>query len=153
MGEKLQCTRHPNQVQALGMAVNLLRNVKPFSAYAFGPFISNLMGQIRRRHYVFTLQGKQVVGYAGWALCDPEIAEAWLERRRMPSYEECVDGECWIGLTFYAASREVCFFQARHIRNLYPGCKVVFRRDYGERRRGTRLSNRAAQGSEAESRP
>ncbi len=153
MGDKLQCTRHPNQVQALGMAVNLLRNVEPFSAYAFGPFVSNLMGQIRRRHYVFTLPGKRVVGYAGWALCDPEVAEAWLERRRTPSYEECVDGECVVFLTFYTATPEAFKFQARYLRNLYPNRKVTWRRDYGDRRRGVRVVNRAAQGSGAESRP
>ncbi len=58
------------------MAVNLLRHTEPFSTYAFGPFAGNLMGQIKRKHYVFTLEGKRVLGYAGWALCDPEIAEA-----------------------------------------------------------------------------
>ena len=133
------------------MAVNLLRFVEPFSTYAFGPFAGNLMGQIKRGHYVFTLQAKRVVGYLGWALCDREVATAWLDQRSMPSFEECEDGECWVGLTFHAVTREACFFQSRHVRRLYPNCEVMWRRDYGDRRRDARLANVGAYGKVRES--
>jgi len=123
------------------MAVNLLRRMEPFSSYAFGPFAGNLMGQITRKHYIFTLQGNHVVGYAGWALCAPEVAEAWLAERYLPKYEECVDGASWVGLTWYSEDDRVCRQQARHIRGLYPNRKALWRRDYGDRRRGARVVN------------
>ncbi len=140
-GGKLECRRHSSDIHALGMAVNLLRHTAPFSSYAFGPFAGNLMGQIKRQHYVFTLQGKRVLGYAGWALCDPEVAEAWLEGRYMPTFEECEKGACWVGLTWHAATRAACLFQARYLRDRFPKRNGLWRRDYGDRRRQVRVTN------------
>lgn len=144
--QALEVRRHESDIHALGMAVNLLRFAEPFAGYAFGPFAGNLMGQIRRKHYLFTLSGKRVLGYAGWALCTPEVAEAWLAERYTPRFEECLDGPVFVGLTWFSATPEACFFQARTLRRLFPGQSGLWRRDYGDRRRRARVYNRPAAG-------
>ena len=131
----LKCRRFKDPVVAFGRAVNLLMRTQPFASYPFGKFSKVLLGQIQRGHYVFTIDGDTPVGYVGWAMCTEAVARAWLEEHRVPRYEECNGGDCWVGITFYAATREACFFQARHLRQRYPDAKAMGIRDYGERRR------------------
>lgn len=139
----LHCRQVDDPVLALGQAVNLLRRVQPFASYTFGRLANVLMGEIRRRHHVFTFDGKTPVGYAGWALCDEAIARAWIEERYVPTFAECSAGDSWVGITFYAASKEVCLLQARWCRAQYPGLKVFGIRDYGRRSRQSKVTNAA----------
>jgi hemolysin-activating ACP:hemolysin acyltransferase len=140
-GGALTCRRYEDPIYALGRAVELLRHRTPFAAYGFGKLANVLMGQIRRGHFVFTEDARTAVGYAGWALCDEEVALAWIRRERVPRFEECIDGDCWVGITFYAASPEVCFAQARWLRRKYPDMKGFGLRDYGDRQRPVAVSN------------
>ena len=140
-GPPMQCRQFKDPVMALGRATNLLMRTAPFASFEFGRFSKVLLGQIRRRHYVFTIAEGVPVGYAGWALCDEDVARAWIEERSVPSYDQCRNGNCWVGITFYAASREVCFFQARFLRRQYPGMKGMTIRDDGVRRRATSFLN------------
>ena len=143
LDDKLACLRLPEPTYAFGMAVDLLRLHKPFADFKFGRLASVIRTQIRRNHFVFTFRGSKPVGYAGWALCSHDIAKAWIERRYVPKYEDCLRGEYWVGITFYAENREVTFFQSRYCRKLYPNAKVAFLRDYGGvRRRMTETVNR-----------
>lgn len=139
---RMHCRRFAEPAQALGHAVNLLRSVDPFTSFQFGRLSNVLAGQIRREHYLFTIRDGRPVGYAGWALCDEEVARAWIEERYVPTYEECLDGACVVGITFYARDRAACLFQAKWCRGLYPNRKVFGIRDYGGRRRPFALWNR-----------
>ncbi len=138
--------------EALGRAVNLLQRVEPFASYHFGRFASVLQGQVRRRHYVFAVAERNPVGYAGWALCDEDVARAWLEWQRVPRMDECVDGACLLGLTFYAIDQRTCLLLSRYCRAQYPGKSVFGIRDTGDRERpailnvnpGRPLTKRAA---------
>ena len=143
----MDCRQFKDPVYALGQAVNLLRHTKPFTSYHFGRLSNVLMGQIRRKHYVFTFDGDRPVGYAGWALCEEPVARAWIENRHVPSFAECDAGDCVVGITFYAETTKVCLFQARWCRNLYPNAKVFGIRDYGSRERSTQLRNRVKESS------
>ena len=127
--EMVLSRQYPDPVYAFGKAVNLLRRVAPFSAYGFGKLSGVLMGQIRCGHYVFTVAEENAVGYVGWAMCDAQIAQAWIDGKYVPSFDECVDGDSWVGIIYYAASRAVCFFQARYCRNVYPNKKAFGIRD------------------------
>jgi hypothetical protein len=139
----LSCRQFDDPVTALGQAVDLLRRVQPFASYSFGKLSSVLSGEIKRQHYIFTFDGRTPVGYAGWALCDELIARAWIEERYVPSFADCSNGDSWVGITFYAASKEICLFQARWCRARYPGLKVFGIRDYGRRSRRTEVKNAA----------
>lgn len=137
----MECRRYSNKVFALGQAVDLLRDVRPFSGYQIDRIANVLIGQIRRNHYVFTIAGGRAVGYAGWALCEESIARAWIEQRYVPSFEECLSGDCVVGITFHARTPEVCRFQARWCRNLYPNAQIFGIRDYGAHERPKQLRN------------
>jgi hemolysin-activating ACP:hemolysin acyltransferase len=144
----MHCRQLEDHVVALGQAVNVLRRVQPFASYTFGRLANVLMGEIRRRHYVFTFDAETPVGYVGWTLCDEAIARAWIEERYVPTFAECSAGDSWVGITFYAATKEACLFQARWCRAQYPGLKVFGIRDYGRRSRQSKTKNttRAARG-------
>lgn len=148
----MYCRQFSQPLEAFGLAVNLLRRVEPFSAYAFGRFSNVLMGQIQRGHYVFTFAEERPVGYAGWALCDESVARAWIEQRAVPSFADCSRGDCAVVITFYAESREACFFQARWCRARYPNAKVFAIRDYGEKQRPAIVGNRGDVEGPAQSR-
>jgi hemolysin-activating ACP:hemolysin acyltransferase len=137
----LICNQIADPALALGRAVDLLRRVEPFACYTFGKLSNVLMGEIKRQHYVFTFDGTRPVGYAGWALCDEVIARAWIDERYVPTFAECSNGDSWVGVTFFAASREACLFQARWCRAQYPGYKVFGIRDYGDRSRRSEVKN------------
>jgi hemolysin-activating ACP:hemolysin acyltransferase len=130
----LVCRRFKNPMIAFGAAVDLLRLYKPFRQATFGVYASVLRGQIAREHYVFAVQERLVVGYVGWALCNEEVARAWTERRHTPKYAECLSGDCWVGLTYYASSRHVTFALMGHIKRRYPGYKIYGLRRYQDGR-------------------
>ena len=69
---------------------------------------------------------------------------AKVDGRYVPTFRECEEGNCWVGITYFAASTEACRFLARSCRELYPGYKVYGIRDYGPRRRITQTVNRVA---------
>lgn len=143
------CRLIPEGDQALGYAINLLQLHEPFVKTRFKELVSTLIGQVRRRHYVFTVKDKEMVGYAGWALCGGEVAEAWVKWQRVPSFAECVDGECFVGLTWFAATGEANAFQSRHLRDLYPNRKACWRRDLRDGPKVVRVFNRGpADGSD-----
>ena len=152
--DALVCRQLPHDGQVLGIAARLLHTHAPFSNYAFGKFAMTLTGQIRRRHYVFTIRGQKIVGYVGWALCQTEVAEAWMARRATPSAEECRDGPCWVGLTWCAEDRDVVACQASYIRELYPDKKFHGARDVGGgTTRAVRLADLGPSGDGDEERP
>jgi hemolysin-activating ACP:hemolysin acyltransferase len=128
---------------ALGRIVNLLRGVSLFVHYPFGRVANVVMGQIKRNHYIYMTRNEMPFGYAGWAMCAEEVARDWVEGRTVPTFEQCIDGDCWVGITFHAASREACIAQARFVRSLYPGAKAFGIRDYGSHVRGAETMNRA----------
>ena len=87
--------------------------------------LSTLRGQITREHYVFGVQEARIVGYVGWALCREEIARVWLERNYAPAFDECQTGDCWVGLTYFAANRRATFALMGHIKQRYPATRSL----------------------------
>ncbi len=124
------CRRFKRPLIAFGAVIDLLRSHKPFREAPFGTYASNLRGQIARDHYVFAVRENRVIGYVGWALCSEAIAKAWTERRHAPKYAECISGDCWVGLTYYAADRHATFAMMGHIKRRYPGFKIYGLRRY-----------------------
>jgi hypothetical protein len=119
---------------AFGAAIDLLRPHKPFSQAPFGVYASVVRGQIAREHYVFAVQERLIVGYVGWAICEEAIARAWTEQRHAPKYAQCLSGDCWVGLTYYATSRHATFAMMGHIKQRYPGYKIYGLRRYQDGR-------------------
>jgi len=138
---ELSCVRLKDTYKALGLALSVLSKTEPYDRYPFGGLVRTVMGEIQRGHYVLTLEGRRVLGYAGWALCRPETAEAWVAGRAVPCYEDCLNGPCPVLVTFHSKSRAATFRQIRHMRQLYPGARIYFRRDYAGRSRSAQVLN------------
>jgi hypothetical protein len=128
--DQVICRRFKNPLFAYGAVIDLLRTHKPFSDAPLGTYASNLRGQIAREHYVFAVRNGTIIGYVGWALCSEAVAKAWTERRHAPKYSECINGDCWVGLTYYAQSRHATFAMMGHIKRRYPGFKIYGLRRY-----------------------
>jgi len=126
---------------AFAQAVHLLSAVEPFASCRFGSYAKVLMGQIKRRHYIFVIEDGFAIGYAGWALCAEPVARAWAEGHVVPAYEDCIDGDSWVGITFHARDRATCWTLARWLRRRYPEFKGFGIRAYGQRRRRVQLVN------------
>ena len=124
------CRRFKHPIFAFGATIDLLRSHKPFRDAPFGTYSSIVRGQIARDHYVFAISGNKIVGYVGWAICEEPIAKAWTERRHAPKYNECLSGDCWVGLTYFAQSRKATFAMMGHIKRRYPGFKIYGLRRY-----------------------
>ena len=134
MSEPLKCSRAENDMVALGIAANMLHNSPPFEGLSAEKFIGTLLGQICRKHYVFTMRGQEILGYAGWALCTEEVGRAWAEGRYTPKHEESIDGPCVMVVTFYSDAPEATRFQTRYLRNLKPHAPMISRRQYHDGR-------------------
>jgi hemolysin-activating ACP:hemolysin acyltransferase len=130
----LESKRFEKPTEALGCATLLLSTARPFDRMRFGALARALNGQIHRGHYLFAAQGRRLVGYVGWALCTEEVGRGWAHGRYRPSHEDCLAGDCFVGLTWYGESPRITFFLMRRCRALYPGVKVFGRREYGDGR-------------------
>lgn len=144
--ETIRCQTFADPYAAMGHAVNLLGKVQPFTSYRFGELAGTLGGQIGRGHYRFAMRGTQLEGYMGWALCDEALARDWVAGGCVPTYDECVDGDACVLMTFWASSRHVTFQMIRQLRQLYPNRQAIFSRYYmdGRERRFNEVFNRVA---------
>ncbi|HWA42998.1 MAG TPA: toxin-activating lysine-acyltransferase, partial [Hypericibacter adhaerens] len=150
--EPLVSRKLPNRVLALGLATELLHTRPPFSNFRFGKLTGVIRGQIRRGHYLFTFRGKQPVGYIGWAECDQKVAEAWMERSYIPTYQECTGGDSCVLITFVSPGTTVTLHLIREARRLYPDRPIYFMREYenGKKRKATVLNRFFERGEKGE---
>ncbi len=132
----LSCHRFSDPLAALGRAANLLHRVEPFASMTMADLISTLAGQVQRRHYLFAVKDRRIAGYVGWALCDEALGRAWVAGGPMPSYEDCLNGDAFVLMTFHAESRDVSFRLIRQCRTLYPNRNAIFSRLYADGREG-----------------
>lgn len=140
--EPLTSRKLDNRIMALGLATELLHTRPPFSNFKFGKLAGVIRGQIKRGHYLFTFRGKQPVGYIGWAECDQKVAEAWMERSYIPTYQECNGGDSCVLITFVSPGTTVTLHLIREARRLYPNRPIYFMREYdqGKKRKATVLN-------------
>src|SRR5690349_2439105 len=90
-GISVQQVRDPNA--ALGLAATYIASRPPFGSFRADKLMGSLAGQIRRSHYAFAVRNGTIVGYVGWALCQPDIAKAWIERGQAPTFEQSQEGD------------------------------------------------------------
>ena len=94
MQTALHAGRLDDDYKALGVAVTLLMGEPGFARLPFGFWSSILVGQIKRKHYIFVSEGKQVTGFLGWARTTEEVAERWLTQKGEITFEQSVNGDC-----------------------------------------------------------
>ncbi len=62
----LHAGRLDDDYKALGVAVSLMLTEPSFARLPFGFWSSILVGQIRRKHYIFALEGGKTTGFLLW---------------------------------------------------------------------------------------
>lgn len=102
-GQTMRSGRVDDDYKALGMAAGLFMNEPSFARLRFGHWTSILVGQIRRKHYLFAFEDKRLTGFVGWALTDHAKAEAWITGSEL-AFEDSKEGDhivvnAWVAKT------------------------------------------------------
>jgi cytochrome P450 len=135
----IRFTTMPASIEAFGLAVDFLSRFEPFSVDPVGPFTRAVRQQVLRQQHLAAFDGERLVGYAGWLPTTQRAAQAWLqsEGELRPA-----DGNAdAVALTIVAVEdKAVTLGLIRGARNLNPGLKVFFKRNYTDRSRTARKS-------------
>lgn len=113
---------------ALGLATAYVVAHPPFGAYRADKLVGSIAGQLQRRHYAFAVRNGAIVGYLGWALCQPDVAEAWLEHGRTPSFDQCGSGEVLVLVMVVADDPAALRQLVAHVRKHHAGKTYMGRR-------------------------
>lgn len=129
----------PATIEAFGIAVDFLSRIEPFSTNTLGPFIRALRRQILRQEHLVAFDGEKIVGYAGWLPTTRSSAQAWLASGG--DLRPADEGADAVALTIVAVEDQaVTLGLMRAARELNPGLKVFFKRDYADTARASRKS-------------
>jgi hemolysin-activating ACP:hemolysin acyltransferase len=127
----LKAFRPPNPYAALGLAVNYLMTKPAFAALRFGEWSRILVGQINRKHFAFAVDGSnQIQGFIGWAVTSQDKAEAWLEGRRVLSFEDSSDGDAVVFNAWAANTPKVNRFLLGEARKIIADKSTVYFKRY-----------------------
>lgn len=113
---------------AIGLAATYIAAHPPFGAYRADSLIGSVSSQIQRRHYGFAVRDGIILGYIGWALCDPETAQAWIQDGQVPQPEQCIRGDVAVILIVVADERPVVRQLCSYVKRLNPGKPFIGRR-------------------------
>ena len=138
----LQVSRPANKVFALGMAVSSLMNKPAFAKQPFGTWSKVLVGQLNRGHFLFIVNGKKIVGFAGWSLTNKRRAEDWLANKADIPYDESHEGNCFVFNAWAADDFRSHRFLLDAMRPIFASCEVIYyKRAYKDgRNRPVRLT-------------
>ena len=113
---------------AIGLASTYVAAHSPFGSYRADKLIGSIAGQIRRQHYAFAVLNGKIVGYFGWALCSPDIAQAWLEHGQAPTFEQSIRGDVVVMIAAIADDTSALRQLVAHVRGKYKGRTYMGRR-------------------------
>lgn len=125
-GAALRAVRDRNAYAALGRAVSYLMTKPNFRELNFGAWSRTLTGQINRNHYFLVLEGEKMVGFAGWAFVDEELAKAWADGQADFGSADCVSGDCMVVNGWAADNIRVNRFITGEVRRALVGRKAVY---------------------------
>ena len=122
----MRAGRLDDDYKALGLAVSLMMSDPSFGRLPFGHWSRILAGQIRRKHYLFASEGKDVIGFLGWALTDEANAERWLTQRGEISFEASQDGDCVLINAWLAKTGRANRFLLEQLRVIGKDRRLVY---------------------------
>lgn len=139
-GAGFQITQMTGSFEAFGVTMDYLSRIEPFASYDLGNFSGAVRRQLTTGHHVAALAGLRLVGYCGWMAASGVVAEAWVrDAGLLVPADEPADA---VALTTVAADdRRILAALIRRARDLNPGIRVFFKREYADRpRRGRKAS-------------
>jgi hypothetical protein len=132
--------RLPRTLEVFGALVDFLSRMEPFARYDLGNFARALQHQLAHGNHVAAVTSERIVGYCGWLPTTSAMAAAWVEDRgQLLPVTGNADA---VVLTVVACGdRTLLAALIRRARNLNPGKRVYFRRQYADPRRVPRKSS------------
>jgi hemolysin-activating ACP:hemolysin acyltransferase len=125
--------RLDNSYVAMGLVVTYLMTKPAFAKQPFGSWSRVLVGQINRKHYFLMMDGKKVVGFAGWALTTRDKAEDWLNDVRDFTFAESNFGDTLVVNAWAADTTEIHRAMVDHYRTIIgPYRSMYFKRAYDD---------------------
>ncbi|WP_243369772.1 hypothetical protein [Microvirga solisilvae] len=118
----------PDQNAALGLAARYAAARQPFGSYRADRLIGSIAGQVQRGHYGFAIRAGIIAGYVGWALCEPATAREWIEGGRVPTPDQCNQGDMVVVLMVIADDPQVLRRLHAYLRTNNPGRDYIGRR-------------------------
>jgi hemolysin-activating ACP:hemolysin acyltransferase len=119
---------------ALGRAIAHLMTKPAFARAPFGHIARCLAGQVNRGHYAFAVRGRDVVGFAGWALAERPVAEAWLRGERGFAGLEATRGDCVVLNFWQADTPDVSKFMVQRLAAAVTVGRLYAKRHYPDGR-------------------
>ena len=114
--------------EAFGMITDFLAQYSPFADFELGPYSRSIQMQLRQKRNLGALRGGVLVGYAGWLMTTPVIAQAWINGTGKLKPARGPDAEAAV-LTTVAVSDPGCTpLLIRRARELNPGRRAYFKR-------------------------
>ncbi len=137
----LQIGKLRSSLESLGLLVDYLSKIEPFSRYDFGNFTSALRQQLSRGEHLVAFSNKRLVGYCGWLPTSTEVAKAWTTDGG-PLLPKSGDEADAVVLTVIATTESVAMSALlRRARVENPKRRVYFKREYGDEDRVARKSS------------
>lgn len=126
----LHAGRLDDDYKALGVAVTLLMGEPSFARLPFGFWTSILIGQIRRKHYIFAFEDRKPTGFLGWARTTEEIAERWLRQKGEISFEQSREGDCILVNAWLAKTPRTHQFLREQLRVIGQDARLLYGKRY-----------------------
>jgi hypothetical protein len=128
--ESVRILKLDGSYEGLGIVLDFLSRIEPFSKFDLGNFAKALRHQLARGDHLAAMSGNRLVGYCGWLPTTQSIGEAW-EANKGP-LRPIMDGTAdAAALTVVASTdRKVITMLLRRAREDNGQLRVFFKRDY-----------------------
>ena len=135
-----QVTQLKGTFESFGALIDFLSRRQPFARFELAGFVRALQHQLTEGNNVAAVAGTRLVGYCGWLPAMKEAAEAWIDGGPLTSVDRGTADA--VVLTVVAGDdRLVLQSLLRRARDLTPGLRVYFKRQYEEAAKPTRKSS------------
>ncbi len=131
---EIRCFRF--SYEAVGIVLDYVADTKPFSRFGCAVLVNAIKDQLRTGHNLYAYRGTKLLGYVGWLLTSEAVGQHWVETETglRPVADDVADAGA---LTIVRADeRQVLYTLVRTARNLNPGKRVFFLREYAGSARG-----------------
>ncbi len=127
--DQLRIVQLNSTYEAFGMVMDYLCRIQPFAGFEAKALGDAIIQQLRDSHHLVALRDRRVVGYAGWLMTTPEIAQSWLSGSGKLSSRKGPEA-CAAPLTIVTApERATVTSLSRRARDINPkGTPVFFKR-------------------------
>ena len=126
-------------LESYGAVMSLLSRLSGYERAHFGPLARAVLMQIQRGTHLAAFTGNTLIGYVGGLPVDAAKAESWLKGHGTLTVIDVTEfSKAWSVSVFASHDPRVVRQMLRHLRRLYPGVTVYFRRDYADGRTSAR---------------